>query len=157
MLQEAPLRVTYPLTLKHFRMFQMMSGAGGPETWYDGMGVGGGMNPMMAGMAVVGDFAGGAGGMRPGMNMGMGAGMGNKGLGRAMIGGGGVNPNIPRGPRDGPGPLGWVVLVPGVLMGPQWMAKRTTQFPSLYPVIFACSSKKPTCFPLSRKGAIACL
>ena len=61
---------------------------------------------MMAGMAVVGDFAGGAGGMRPGMNMGMGAGMGNKSLGRAMIGGGGVNPNIPRGPRDGPGPLG---------------------------------------------------
>ena len=40
------------------------------------------------------------------MNMGMGAemgGMGNLGDGGAMMGGGGVNPNIPREPRGGPG------------------------------------------------------
>ena len=81
------------------------------------------------------------------MNMSMVAGMdgmGNMGRGRVIIGGSGVNPNIPReSPRDGP-----VTQMggPGVLIGPQ----RTGRQPN----ILVCSSKNATSLPLSRKGAI---
>ncbi|KAF8959449.1 hypothetical protein BDZ97DRAFT_1838155 [Flammula alnicola] len=95
------------LAALYTRMFQM-SGAGGMNPAMMG-GMGGGMNPMMAGMG----GAGFPGGMRPGMgmNMGMGgmggAGPGMGGMGRGggqgMMGGGAMNPNIPRGPRGAPG------------------------------------------------------
>ena len=138
-----------PLTLKHYRMFEMMSGAWGLKPGMIGeMGVGGEMNLMIASMAEAGGFDWGAGGMRLGMmNMSMVAGMGgmgNMGRGRVVIGEGGVNPNIPREPpRDGP-----VTQMggPGVLIGPQWTGGQ--------PNILACSSKNATSLPLSRKGAI---
>ncbi|KDR71028.1 hypothetical protein GALMADRAFT_254178 [Galerina marginata CBS 339.88] len=93
------------LAALYTRMFQM-SGAGGMNPAMMG-GMGGGMNPMMAGMGGAGGFPGA---MRPGMGMGMGmggmggAGPGMGGMGRGAQGMmGGMNPNIPRGPRGGPG------------------------------------------------------
>ena len=61
MLQEAPLAVTDPSTLKHYRMFQMMSGAWGLKPGMMGeMGVGG---EMIASMAEAGGFDWGAEGV----------------------------------------------------------------------------------------------
>jgi len=107
------------LAALYTRMFQM-SGAGGMTPGMMG-GMGGGMNPMMGGMGGGGGFPGG---MRPGMGMGMGmggmggAGPGMGGMGRGGQGmmGGGMNPNIPRGPRGGGGgPAGGM----GASVGPQ--------------------------------------
>ena len=122
-MQEAPLAVADPLTLKHYRMFQMMSGAWGLKPGMIGeMGVSGEMNLMIASMAEAGGFDWGAGGMRLGMmKMSMVAGMGGIGRGRVIIGGGGVNPNIQRETVQLRGP--------GVLIGPQ----RTGGQPNFYP------------------------
>ena len=143
-MQEAPLAVADPLTLKHYRMFQMMSGAWGLKPGMIGeMGVSGEMNLMIASMAEAGGFDWGAGGMRLGMmKMSMVAGMGGIGRGRVIIGGGGVNPNIPReSPRDGP-----VTQMggPGVLIGPQ----RTGGQPNFYP--YTCLQCKK-CYILAAK------
>ncbi|PPQ88878.1 hypothetical protein CVT25_009113 [Psilocybe cyanescens] len=97
------------LAALYTRMFQM-SGAGAMNPGMMG-GMGGGMNPMMAGMGGAGGFPGA---MRPAMGMGMGmggmggGGPGMMGMGRGGQGmvGGGMNPNIPRGPRGAGGPTG---------------------------------------------------
>lgn len=107
------------LAALYTRMFQMSNAGMNPAM----MGAMGGMNPMMA--AGMGN-AGFAGGMRPGMGMGMGMG-GMTGMGRGggqgmMTGAGGMNPNIPRGPRGGGGPPGGMGAAAGV--GPQRTGQR---------------------------------
>lgn len=113
------------LAALYTRMFQMSNAGMNPAM----MGAMGGMNPLMA--AGMGN-AGFPGSMRPGMGMGMGmggmgGGPGMPGMGRGggqgmMAGAGGINPNIPRGPRGGGGPPGGMGTPAGV--GPQRTGQR---------------------------------
>jgi len=114
------------LAALYTRMFQMSNMN---PAMMGGMGA---MNPMLA--AGMGNAAGFGGGMRPGMGMGMGmcgmgggpgmGGMGRgAGSGQGMVTGGGMNPNVPRGPRNtGGGPPGAGMVPAGV--GPQRTGQR---------------------------------
>src|SRR5258705_3900074 len=106
------------LAALYTRMFQMSNMN---PAMMGGMGA---MNPMLA--AGLGNAAGFGGGMRPGMvGMGMAgmAGMG-RGGGQGMVaGGGGMNPNVPRGPRNTGG------VPPGAGMGPPGVGPHRTGRP----------------------------
>ncbi|KAI0689102.1 hypothetical protein BC835DRAFT_1370485 [Cytidiella melzeri] len=92
----------------------MMGGMGGAGAGYGNPMSGAMRMPGMGGPMGAGAMMGGMGGMG-GMGMGMGRGMG----GAAMMGGGPMNQNIPRGPRGGGGG-------PGANVGPQRAGQRGT-------------------------------
>jgi len=115
------------LAALYTRMFQITSAGQLNPMMGAAMGGGMGVNPMMSGMG-----AANFGAMRPGMGMGTGMGMGvgmgggnvMGGMGRGGAPGmmqGGMNQNIPRGPRGAPGGPG---AMTGAGLGPQRAGQR---------------------------------